>query len=142
MEKHFNCHICQAKKSSARDLKNHLAFVHFRKEVGEIFGSKEGECGKCGKFFNSKNQLLLHIANDHATIIELISQKKECGELIPKKQSDEIEKCKFKCNTCPNNFGSYSYLVSHIANVHLNEKLRSNFGQLFNQCGICDKVSF
>ena len=140
MEKTFSCHICQFKINSGIELKSHLAFVHLRKKVGEILGSKEGECAKCGKIFGSKNQLLLHIADDHATSIELSSQKPESDELIPKEQSVEVEQCKFNCHLCYKTFRSYSYLVTHIAIVHLNDKLRSNFGLISNQCGICDKV--
>ena len=65
IKKVFRCQICRAVHSSDRNVKRHMAAIHFKNELKKMYGKNETDCRICSKTFVDYHQLLGHIATVH-----------------------------------------------------------------------------
>jgi len=68
----FECGFCGEVKNSSVDLKSHLSYVHFSKELEREFPAKKSEktCDLCGKLFSSKQARIRHIGYFHDQVLK------------------------------------------------------------------------
>jgi len=96
--KSLECGFCGDMMSTSGDLKNHLSYVHFRKELGREFPednstNKKKRCDRCGKIFNSDPVRIRHIGSFHDQVLkyakQMITVMDDDAKLIPENSFDE-----------------------------------------------------
>jgi len=92
------CGFCGEMMTKSGDLKNHLSFVHFRKELGREFPednspNRRKRCDRCGKIFNSDTVRIRHIGSFHDQVLKyakhFITVTEDDANLIPENNFDE-----------------------------------------------------
>jgi len=68
----LECGFCGEVKSTSGELKSHLCYVHFSKELEREFPANNSEktCGLCGKVFNSNQARTKHIGYFHDHVLK------------------------------------------------------------------------
>jgi len=95
----LECGFCGEMMSTSSNLKNHLSYVHFRKELGREFpednmtNNKEKKCDRCGKMLNSDPARIRHIGSYHDQVLKyakhFIAVTDDDAKLIPENDFDE-----------------------------------------------------
>jgi len=92
------CGFCGEMMTKASDLKNHLSYVHFRKELEREFPEdnsthRKSRCDRCGKIFNSDTVRIRHIGSFHDQVLkyakQFITVTDDDAQLIPENNFGE-----------------------------------------------------
>jgi len=88
----LECGLCGEIKGTSSDLKVHLSFAHFSKELGREFpgdsnspSKRSKKCGRCSKIFNNNYNRIKHIGAFHDQVLKYAKQfvVVEDGDYIP-----------------------------------------------------------
>jgi hypothetical protein len=71
----FQCHRCSSTKKTYPLLLQHLAVHHFKEELRQFFGPREGECNICFSILLNEDCLLQHLAVLHGALDRFIRSK-------------------------------------------------------------------
>jgi len=71
----LECGLCGDVKATSAELKNHLSYVHFSKELEREFPGdhpvhKNKKCDRCGKIFNSSSARIKHVGSFHDQVLK------------------------------------------------------------------------
>jgi len=71
----LECGLCGDVKATSAELKNHLSYVHFSKELEREFPGdhpvhKNKRCDRCGKVFNSSSARIKHVGSFHDQVLK------------------------------------------------------------------------
>jgi len=132
----FFCHLCDKSYTKVYHLDDHMKKSHGDVDINVQGGLQKFSCKPCGKTFDQRIELALHIKNTHE------GQKN------------------YKCRICEKSYSTHQYLVQHNDTVHLGlqnfacgkcdkictdvEDLKHHIATLhddsiFTACDICDK---
>ena len=77
----LECGFCGEVKATSAELKNHLSYVHFSKELGREFpgdptgtANKNKRCNRCGKMFNTSSVRIKHVGSFHDQVLKYAKQ--------------------------------------------------------------------
>ena len=132
----FFCHLCDKSYTKVYHLDDHMKKSHGDVDISVHGGNQKFSCKPCGKTFEQRLELALHIKSMHE------GQKN------------------YKCRICEKSYSTHQYLVQHNDTVHLGlqnfacgkcdkicsdvEDLKHHIATLhddsiFTACDICDK---
>jgi len=92
------CGFCGETMPTSGDLKNHLSYVHFKKELQREFPedsstNRKNRCDRCGRMFNSDPNRIRHIGSFHDQVLkyakQLIIVTDDDAKLIPENSFGE-----------------------------------------------------
>jgi len=77
----LECGYCGEVKATSAELKNHLSYVHFSKELEREFpgetsvtAHKNKRCNRCGKMFNYSSVRIKHVGSFHDQVLKYAKQ--------------------------------------------------------------------
>ena len=130
----INCQMCDYKNNSPSNMKTHMGFKHFRKQVLDINGPNLKECVFCNKATPREYSLIIHLVNKHSALDRIqesnISNEEELKSKI---NSNALT---YKCLSCEVKSENYSDLMIHMAYQHKVD-IHKMFGANEWSCSFC-----